>query len=143
MDNNHEHVALAVQAEHRQLHQRLHDIERLLTSDEIWEESLNRLLGDLRALRRQLAEHFEREENGGFLDEAVALAPRFSHDARRLMRDHSSFLAELDGIIRFAEKAAASEATELRERTLDLFHALRLHEAGEERILQQMFPSEV
>jgi hypothetical protein len=144
MDYNHEHIALAVRAEHRHFHQRLHEIERLLSDAEPSGESIGRLSNELGALRGQLAQHFEREETGGFLDEAVALAPRLSSDAARLMRDHPTFLAELDGIIQLARQPAAGEAyEELREKLLDLFRALRLHEAGEDRILQQVFPSEL
>lgn len=144
MNHNHDHIALVVRAEHRQLHQRLHETERLLTKNEPSAECLRQVLDDLVALRGQLAQHFDREEMGGFLDEAVALAPRFSGDAARLKHDHSTFLAELDGIIQLAGKRGTTDDyTELCGRTRDLFHALRLHEAGEDRILQQVFPSEL
>jgi hypothetical protein len=81
---------------------------------------------------------------GGFLDEAVGLAPRFSDEAARLMREHPPFLAELDGILRLAKcgKPTAEDYTALREKALELFRALRMHEAGETHILQQVFPSD-
>ena len=144
MNHTHEHIALAVRAEHRQLHRRLHEIEQLFTEPIPSIEAARTIVRDLVTLRAQLAEHFDREETGGFLDDAVSLAPRLSPDAARLMRDHSAFLAELDSMIELAKDAiTADEYTALREKALDLFHALRLHEAGEERILQEVFPSEL
>jgi hypothetical protein len=144
MNRTHDHVALAIGAEHRELHQRLHEIERLLAKGQPSADGLQRIVDGLAVLRGQLARHFEREEMGGFLDEAVGLAPRFSDEAARLMREHPPFLAELDGILRLAKsrKATAENYTALRARATDLFRGLRMHEAGETHLLQQVFPSD-
>jgi hypothetical protein len=144
MNQTHEHIALAIRAEHRQLHRRLHEVELLLTEQVPAVEVARRIVQELATLRGQLAEHFDREETGGFLDEAVSLAPRLSPDVGRLIHDHSALLAELDRTIELARDAVtADEYTALREKACDFFHALRLHEASEDRILQGMFPSEL
>jgi hypothetical protein len=144
MNSTHDHVALAVRAEHRELHQRMRELQQHLTENQPATSDWQQVADGLAALRGQLARHFEREETGGFLDEAVGLVPRLGNQVARLMRDHAEFLTELDGILLLAgsKTRSAADRADLRERALGLFHALRLHEAAEEHVLQQVFPSD-
>ncbi len=47
----------------------------------------------LRKLEHLLPEHFEYEEAGGYLAEALAAAPRLTRRAQRLRGEHSGFYA--------------------------------------------------
>ena len=53
----------------------------------------------LRGLRDHLAEHFAKEEHGGFLEESVARMPRLGTAAAAIMKQHPALLAELDNVL--------------------------------------------
>lgn len=53
----------------------------------------------LRGLRAHLADHFLKEERGGFLEEAVTRVPRLSTAVREIVSQHPLLLAELDSVI--------------------------------------------
>lgn len=92
-------------------------------------------------LRRELKRHFEAEEAGGYLEEAVARCPSVAKETDLLELAHPELLAELG---RLEERVLAPTiepppASELR-RAFEAF-ALHLaqHEEGEKRVMAHGF----
>jgi hemerythrin-like domain-containing protein len=136
-----------LRAEHRRLQQCLRRIERDWVSRESPRraEAVPKVIEDLQALRAELAHHFEEEQAGGCLEEAVSRHPSFSHDANLLEHEHPVLLAQLDRLIAKLKTMpqpieSADDAREDFRRFADQLHA---HEDAESRILQESFGIEL
>jgi hypothetical protein len=99
------------------------------------------MLRILRELESQLSAHFEYEEAGGYLAEALAVAPRLTRRAQRLRGEHSWFSERLVALARRAREAGESRgswaalATGVRRFTCTLRH----HELEENQLIQDAF----
>lgn len=121
-----------LRAEHRELDERLRRIEREWTSEPT--KAIRQLIRDLQALRRDLAHHFEEEDSGGCLEEAVSRQPSLGHEVDRLGREHPELLAKLDQLI-----DTLTKPDEAKEECLRFAELLHDHEAAEDRILEESF----
>ena len=95
----------------------------------------------LKLLRDHLQSHFEIEEAGGYLAGVLAVAPRFSEEARRLCMQHRQLLNTLDS---FIERLTALEPPfhgwdETREEFDGFLLQLHRHESAENEIIQSAF----
>ena len=81
-------------AQHRELHDLLVDARAGLAS-QAYAAARERLV----TLRDHLSQHFQQEEQGGFLEESLTRMPRLAADVRKVLADHPRLLAELDGSI--------------------------------------------
>ncbi len=89
----------------------------------------------------ELDEHFEREEEGGYLHAALAVAPQFDRQAKLLMRQHRDFSERL-GRIRIALPRRSSDPSSWSQLQLDLQDLagqLKEHEDLENEILGAAF----
>ena len=99
----------------------------------------------LRKLEHLLPEHFEYEEAGGYLAEALAAAPRLTRRAQRLHEEHSGFSAQLVALADRAREAGESPgswealATGIRKFTYEL----RRHELEENSLIQDAFTDDL
>ena len=95
----------------------------------------------LRKLEQMLPEHFEFEEAGGYLAEALAPAPRLTRRAQRLRGEHSGFSAKLAALADRAREAGESPgswkalAAGVRKFTYELRH----HELEENSLIKDAF----
>jgi hypothetical protein len=95
----------------------------------------------LRKLEHRLPAHFEYEETGGYLAEALAVAPRLIRRAKRLRGEHSRFSEQLIILTSRAREAGetpgswAAIATGVRKFT----YALRQHDLEENQLIQDAF----
>jgi hypothetical protein len=140
-DNTEEFFAYLtqLQAEHQRLHEHLRRIEERWLDCELsqLQQVVTEVIGELVTLRSELASHFEEEESGSFLDEAVSRQPSLSDEARRLESEHGELLQTVDGLIlqlKSAESPLGSEAGQDEFRRF--VDQLRAHEAAEDRILE-------
>ena len=130
-----------VRAEHYDLEQLLHQIENAFDSARAQEwppASTPRLSGLLSELRDQIERHFAQEEVGGYLEEALSLAPRFSGQAHALLKQH----AELSQVVRDLQARAKGDKpawNSLYADLLVLLKKLKAHETGENRIIEAAF----
>ncbi len=92
------------------------------------------LLADL---GRQLPEHFALEEKGGYLAEALAVAPRYSRRASSLQAEHAELDQQMKLIVERASGAHSSGAAwrDVQERFQQLSLDLLAHEEAENDIL--------
>jgi hypothetical protein len=130
-----EHLRL----EHRHLHQAIANTQEMLL-EVLGEGAVNGrrevIVERLSDLRTQLAAHFAREEEGGYLEEAVIRVPRMTPELLRLEREHPSLLAELDELIRKAATIAPGKTmTGFRE----FQRRLTAHENAENRVMAEGF----
>jgi DnaK suppressor protein len=113
--------------------------------DDARPDSLASTFALLSDLGRQLPERFRLEEQGGYLAEALSVAPRFSRRATELMQEHASFSRRIGSIVKAAE-AADSHAAEWRV-VQDDFRQLSLellaHEQSEADIVESAFLDDV
>jgi hypothetical protein len=103
-----------------------------------------RLIGNLNRLRTAVADHFEEEESGGCLDEAVLRLPALTACAGRLLSQHAGLLAEIAWMINRLEHAPVSRPMleEVRRRFRRFANCLRANEAAEDSILEESFGEE-
>jgi hypothetical protein len=130
-----------VTADHRELHRRVKaicDQMANLRNPIIAPAEALELRIALRELREYVVCHFDREENGGCLEEAVVRMPHLAHEMTVVERQHAPLLKQLDAVI--AELPDGETPllvwlpTTVHFRTFarDLF----AHEAAEEKIMQ-------
>ncbi len=121
--------------EHKQIHDLVSAIERELQPfDSSCEPT--RVRAGLRRLRDTLGEHFQQEEQGGCMEQAVSCVPRLSADVAEIERDHGSIAKLLDRLI---ERSGERVTDDFRASFRQFAKILRAHEAAENRILHVAF----
>jgi hypothetical protein len=93
----------------------------------------------LHVLREHLRCHFEKEEEGGFLEESIARMPRLGPAVAAIMKQHPFLLAELDALIKLLSAGDSSPATwEQASRVYECFAAhMQAHERSENAVVQE------
>jgi hypothetical protein len=141
-DDQDEFRAYAVHlvSEHRRLSELLQRIEQ-----QCEQPSHPDLAECLNQLRAELATHFDEEECGGCLEEAVVHVPILTAEAGQVLSEHPSLLAELDRLI---EQIGASQGSKLsldavKQEFAKFAQRLRAHEAAENQILQKSFGMDI
>jgi ABC-type transporter Mla subunit MlaD len=134
--------AKAFQAEHRELGGVLQRLRRALGNGRPWSASAARDASRaIEELQAHLHHHFAQEEEGGYLEQALAAAPRFSGQAAELLKQHPIVLAQVAQAVRTARRAT-SDATAwpvLKEQVKRLVGSLVAHEKAENSIVQEAF----
>lgn len=99
------------------------------------------IIGQLLHLQEHLERHFALEEEGGYMEEALSMAPRLGPQATKLLAQHSQFKQAM-----FKLEASAQRSREnpkmwprLAREIEVLLKGLEAHEAAEHRILQAGF----
>ena len=129
-----------VLAEHRDLFNLMHCVRSAFaTAESPTPECRAEVLASLRHLRDHLAEHFVREEQGGYLEEAVTRVPRLSAATRSILSQHPALLAELDRLITDLDPAAnGAEAWRRADHAFEAFSAhMAAHERSENAVVQE------
>ena len=133
-----------VEAEHRHLCRIIHDLRRAFNAP--YDKAriaatVRETKGALSDLRDELRKHFALEEEGGYMEEAVARLPSISHDADTLLAEHPSLLAAVDTLIsRLDAQSSNEEAWEHRRDEFGRFaQAMMTHETNENWLLKLGF----
>ena len=136
--------AKAFQAEHRELGCLVQRLRHTLGSGRTWSVSAARearlVIGDLET---HLHHHFAQEEEGGYLEQALVAAPRFSRQAGELLKQHPVLLTQVAEAMR-AARLATSDATAwpvLKQQVKQLLGLLAAHEKAENALVQEAFNS--
>lgn len=131
--------------EHRELHGLLRSTREAIAaphespSANAVAAGCERIAQALTALREHLAEHFQQEEDGGFLEESLARLPRLASEAREVLAEHPGLLNEADRLIeRTSRGDIPAQGWASLCHDVDRF-ATRLldHERRENRVVQQ------
>jgi hypothetical protein len=125
-------------AQHRELHDLLVDARGMLQQPpgEVARADAAARLG---ALRQHLARHFVQEEQGGFMEESLTRMPRLARAVGRVMAEHPTLLAELDGLLEgLAARDSGGEAWRQAGRDFEAFASrLLAHERNENAVVQE------
>lgn len=127
--------------EHTDIHHQIADLRQF------WNE-VNQMghgpkyeeMGDrVREFRENLAKHMAREEQGGYLADAVDNAPQLADSARKLGAEHAEFLKTLDNFIgRLNTCESAYQCwDEVRTEFERFIQRLDQHESAEMSLLKQ------
>jgi hypothetical protein len=119
--------------EHRRLGASLGRVRHVLAGPAQPKVSLQR---ELAALRQELARHFQEEEEGGCLDEAVSRCGTLAHEVRIIEAQHRELLADVDRLIEIAASGAIARLAADFDRFAS---AVEEHEALEDHVLQHGF----
>lgn len=95
----------------------------------------------LAELRDQIEGHFAQEEVGGYMEEALSRAPRFSLQAAALLKQHTQLAREVHELLVRAEAGRDNSGIwkNLYADLQALLKRLRAHEAGENRMIEAAF----
>lgn len=132
--------AKAFAAEHREMRQLVAELRDAVNRNRHWSREVAReAVKAAEAMRVHLHHHFAQEEQGGYLEEALVMAPRFSEEAQVLLGQHAVMLEHIDRVVE--ETKGAVEDAELwpqvRLQVNDLLRKLAAHEGAENRIVQE------
>lgn len=134
--------AKAFAAEHREMRQLVVALRDAVNRNRPWSrEAARESVKAAEAMRVYLHHHFAQEEEGGYLEQALAMAPRFSAEAQALLAQHALMLEYIDRVVE-AAKGAVEDAElwpQLRLQVKGLLRKLSDHEGAENRIVQQAF----
>jgi hypothetical protein len=131
-----------LQHEHRELHERLRQMQARLNN--VGSEHIDAPLkahmlqcGD--QLRLDLVRHFSQEENGGSVDYACSRLPALAPAARALEREHRELLAQLESLLKLLQGAAPGElaVADLKQQFDDFVVRLLAHENRENRLVER------
>lgn len=128
-----------VLAEHHDLFCRLSSARTAFREQPPSTATATEVRDSLRGLRDHLAEHFAKEEQGGFLEESVARMPRLGCAVAAIMKQHPVLLAELDKVL-VALSSSGDQADSWRQagRDFEAFATHMLaHERSENAVLQE------
>jgi hypothetical protein len=134
-----------LEAEHRRLQQIIRSAQDAFAGSlELAESQLgdhrHALIERLTDLRQQLDRHFEQEEQGGCIEEAVTYRPALAPLAKSLEAEHAALLDDLDQLIRcLGRHVSGQDWVELVRRFDQFAETVRAHEAAESDILQRGF----
>ncbi len=125
--------------EHALLHELLVEADRT----NIEEDSAETLMLGLQELREMMHDQFSREEYGGYLQETIAIAPRYSTECEQLRHEHRLLLSDIEAML--------DDLTHNPEETLGAFHvrfrdfATRYlsHEHHENAIVQKALDDDI
>jgi predicted nuclease with TOPRIM domain len=107
-----------------------------------WKQpAIENVVDCLRNLRCCLKAHFAQEDIGGYVEEALALAPHLSSKGERLCRQSRALYERVERLTHDAEKLqrADSKWPELQQRFENLAAALLAHEKAELELVQAAF----
>jgi iron-sulfur cluster repair protein YtfE (RIC family) len=128
-----------VLAEHRDLFHLLLSVRSALANaGPPTTDRRSEVLDSMHHLRDHLADHFAKEEQGGFLEEAVARIPRLSAAVQSILGQHPLLLANLDRVIEDLEASPADSGAWARaNHDFEAFSArMTAHERSENAVVQ-------
>ncbi len=132
--------------EHRELMGRITDLRKWWSElDQFGLPKFGEMGTRVEELHGLLAEHFAEEENGGYLAQALAIAPQFTKEAGELQKQHGEVL---DAINDFSRRLEMSEPPfdswqQARDEFEGIIADLRQHERAENEIVQSAFETDV
>ncbi|HUY33527.1 MAG TPA: hemerythrin domain-containing protein [Pirellulales bacterium] len=141
-DESHRAFISAFGTEHHELRQLVQAIRAVVRDERPWShEAVAEVVELLASLETHLHHHFAQEEAGGYLEEVLSLAPRFSDEVAELLRQHPQMLDKTRLVYKTAGRAVheSSAWPQLKRELRELIEALIAHESEENKIVQQAF----
>jgi len=125
--------------EHSRIHQAVRDVEHELHLAATSRDD-ERVATRLTQLRQTLARHFNDEDEGGCIEEAISRCPSLSREAVLVEKEHPMLLQLIDRLIERARSGFVGCATDDFVESFRRFaKTLHAHEAAENSILERAF----
>ena len=142
MSRHPSHAGSRLLEEHLDLERKLAEVRQVLEASDANPKAIVR---ELVLLTRQVLAHFRREEEGGYLAEAVEAAPRFKDVATKLKNQHPEFVHRLDLLESLAAvgDGSARWRQQLTAMYEDFLKRFEEHEHAENRLVQEAFNVDV
>ena len=144
-----EMVTTQTAGEHDALVAAMQRLERALAAAAPGREAdwAHRVVGDLRAVRRELEQHRETTEGpDGLFVEIRRAIPGAAYRLEKLREAHAAMLEEADALLASAERmeaAASGSVDAIRRRVSALLSALRAHQAKEVDLIYEAFDRDI
>jgi hypothetical protein len=145
MDKLDKDLARRIEEDHRNLHSSLDDLGEAF--DKPFDEGgftgwkLDRLW-QLRDFHNKLQKHFDLEEDGGYNDDLIRLAPHLAPRISNIEEDHRKIICELNCILDILKSAVNEKSSHLanvKERVESLVEFIREHESKEYAVVQEAY----
>ena len=138
----------SIRADHRHQGRLVHNLRSALenAARSKWSKASTAQIVDyLAVLRDHLAVHFAREEEGGYLEEALVHSPELQPEANRLMDEHPHLLTQFDALLGTARAKAGEPAPwpALAKELNAVIRELVTHELDENKLLQDAFAADL
>jgi hypothetical protein len=133
-----------VEAEHRHFGRMINEIRRAFDAP-VESQTVGAAVAvardKLTVFNQQMRAHFDMEEEGGYLEEAVARLPVLSHNADKLIAEHAALRMAIDGVVkRLADvRDSIAEWNACREEFKRFSEQIATHEANENWLLHEGF----
>lgn len=102
------------------------------------DQDISAIRASLRATRTHILQHFQFEEQNGYMDKVRKREPRLEHTIDQLAEEHQQLSQALDALIEKANQASSLDP-DLQDRTRQWIAAVRRHEAREDELVQDCF----
>ncbi|MGA7303565.1 MAG: hemerythrin domain-containing protein [Rhodothermales bacterium] len=138
-------VASRIQEEHESLKSTMAAIRAELesgVSDADFPDWKLGFIWRLRDFQSALLKHFDLEEDGGFMQDLVAISPGCAVRVDRLKQEHDEVIPRLNGLTDQLKVMPARHGGELDRviaGVIDLFDMLECHEAAERELIQDVY----
>jgi hypothetical protein len=144
MDHPTEAYVRGVQADHQEMETLARTLRGSLAAGERQRWSADGtyvVIRELSRMQEHLERHFALEEEGGYLEEALAMAPRLGPQASKLLAQHAEFKQAMFKLVAAAERSRKTPALwpRLARQIEELLKRLEAHESAENRIIQAGF----
>jgi hypothetical protein len=133
-----------VRGEHRELQGLVHQVRRALAlgTQARWRDvTIVPLVRALEELKVHMEQHFAQEEAGGYLEEALVHAPRFTLQAESLLKQHPQLQLQMNQLL--AEICQCRQNPKLwpafAEHAQEALKELLAHEASENQLLERAY----
>ncbi len=138
-------IGTKIQQQHTTIRAEIDTITALLSKEVPDEDFPNwrlELLWALRDFSNDLHKHFDLEEEGGFLNSVLKVAPQHHRAVNRLETEHETLSTQLGqaiGGLKGISLSTRQQLTSLRETVEQLFTLLGQHEAAEGELLLEAY----
>lgn len=130
-----------IDSEHRELERQYSEFDAFLGGEAVQTPLLRRKLAELAVI---LKCHFQHEEEEGYFEEIIAVAPRLSYEAEELEAEHDALLGRLEYLDdQLTTTVDADDFTRLRKDFTDFIAACRAHEHRETALVQEAWLTEI
>ncbi|MFQ5605310.1 MAG: hemerythrin domain-containing protein [bacterium] len=138
-------IAQQVEKDHDLLRQDIGDLKITFWEEVLPEDFSNwrlECIWQLRDFKNRLLKHFDLEEEGGFMQDVLNVAPQAERQVQQLKAEHEQISAQLDEVLaelkEMPEKDAKSLDT-IRTKLNDIMNTIRKHENEEHKLLQKAY----
>lgn len=138
-------IAEKIQEEHERIKGEMAKIRKMIqahVSREGFAKWRLDLLWLLRDFKTGLQRHFDLEEEGGFMDEVVRIAPHNWDAVKKLETEHRQMTVDVDGILedlKNLEDQDDLKLDQIRARIGEFFAFIESHEAAEGDLLESTY----